>query len=43
MLFPFSVIGGTMKSFLDRVFYVTGVNNVSAKATTSFFSRGAVS
>jgi multimeric flavodoxin WrbA len=27
MLFPFSVIGGTMKSFLDRVFYVTGVNN----------------
>ncbi|ADW17341.1 NADPH-dependent FMN reductase [Desulfobulbus propionicus DSM 2032] len=23
----FSAIGGTMKSFLDRVFYVTGVNN----------------
>jgi len=23
----FSAVGGTMKSFLDRVFYVTGVNN----------------
>jgi multimeric flavodoxin WrbA len=23
----FSAIGGTMKSFLDRAFYVTGVNN----------------